>query len=311
MDNEVAEIVTRIPELIDPGSDPIGARAQVGQLFSMLPKSRLRDRVTIEETQIAGPPGAPHVRLRIYKPCETISPAPALIFFHSSGFIINAPGMEDILCIPLCVGSGCIVISPDYRLAPENPFPAAVEDCDMALQWTISNAEKLGIDPGRIAVGGASAGGAIAAALTLRARDRGGPHIAFQLLIYAMLDDRLESLSARQCVNTPLNNRANCEGMWRAYLGGNKVVSSLAAPARAGDLSRLPPAYVLTAGLDPLRDEGIDYAVRMLRSGVPVELHQFADVPHGFDQVASDAVVSQRAINDYVSALRTALHSCG
>jgi len=203
----------------------------------------------------------------------------------------------------------CISSRPgDYRLAPENPFPAGLEDCYAALGWTALHTDELGIDPNRLAIAGQSAGGGLAAACALLARDRNGPKLCFQLLEIPELDDRLETPSMQQFTDTPLWNRPNAVWSWRHYLGAEHTgeVSPYAAPSRASDLSNLPPAYVSTMEFDPLRDEGILYALRMMQAGVPVELHSYPGTFHG-SAMFPDAEPSRRNSSEVLGALERGL----
>jgi acetyl esterase/lipase len=202
-------------------------------------------------------------------------------------------------------GAGVVVVSVGYRRAPEHRFPAALDDAYAAFVWTAEHAAELGVDPARIAVGGHAAGAGLAAAVALRARDEGGPAIRFQLLSQPELDDRLETWTARNFTDTPFMTRPKLVASWGHYLGSTPG-SPYAAPARAEDLSGLPAAHVATAEFDPLRDEGIAYAVRLLQAGVPVELHQWAGTFHGSQAVLS-ADVSQRQIGELTGVLRRAL----
>jgi len=197
----------------------------------------------------------------------------------------------------------------DYRLAPEHPYPAGLHDCYAALTFLHAEASALGVDPERVALLGTSAGGGLAAATALLARDRGGPPVCFQMLHIPELDDRLETPSMRTFVDSPLWNRPLAVKSWEFYLGalaGKDDVPVYAAPARATDLAGLPPAYVSTAENDPLRDEGIAYALGMLQAGVSVELHQFPGTFHGSALVPT-AAVSRRAAQEASVVLRRAL----
>ncbi|MFF4699131.1 alpha/beta hydrolase [Streptomyces chattanoogensis] len=201
--------------------------------------------------------------------------------------------------------SGVVVISVGYRLASEHPFPAALDDAYAVLTWAAGHAAELGTDPARLAVGSHSAGGGLGAAAALRARDQHGPAIRCQLLNQPELDDRQQTWSARHFTDTPWFNRDKVTASWRHYLG-SQPATPYAAPARATDLSGLPPAYIATAELCPNRDEDITYAQRLLQAGVSVELHQWPGTFHGSQAILS-ADVSQRQITELAAALRRAL----
>jgi acetyl esterase len=205
---------------------------------------------------------------------------------------------------------GVPVVTVDYRLAPEHPYPAGLEDCYAGLVWVAKNADALGIDPDRIAIHGESAGGGLCAALALLARDRGGPSIAFQYLGVPELDDRLDTPSMRAFTDTPIWNRPNAIFSWDSYLGAGKRggadVPIYAAPARATDLTGLPPAYVSVMEFDPLRDEGIAYAQALMHAGVSVELHAFPGTFHG-SSLVEQAAVSRREADEALTVLRRAL----
>jgi acetyl esterase/lipase len=215
--------------------------------------------------------------------------------------------MEHAFCVAVARGLDAVVVTVDYRLAPEHPFPAGVEDCYAALAWLHRDAASLGVDAARIAVAGQSAGGGLTAAVVLMARDRGGPPVCFQFLGIPELDHRLETTSMRTFVDTPIWHRPNAELSWRFYLGEDPgEVSPYASPAIAPDLSGLPPAYVTAMEFDPLRDEGIMYALRMMEAGVSVELHSFPGTFHG-SAVVTTAAVSKRASAEMFVALRRGL----
>ena len=247
-------------------------------------------------------PADPDVAVRIYRPHRAKG---AIVWLHGGGFVMGDLDTEHPWATRLADGSGAVVISVGYRLAPEHRFPAALDDAYAALAWTAEHAAELGIDPERIAVGGHSAGAGLAAAVALRARDQQGPPIRFQLLNQPELDDRQETWPARNFTDTPWMTRDKLAATWRHYLGSTPA-TPYAAPARAADLSGLPPAYIATAEFDPLRDEGITYALRLLQAGVPVELHQWPGTFHGSQAILS-AEVSQRQIAELGAALRRAL----
>jgi acetyl esterase/lipase len=202
------------------------------------------------------------------------------------------------------------VVSVDYRLAPEDPYPAGLEDCYAGLVWFAEHAEEYGVDPDRIAIHGISAGGGLCAGLALLARDRGGPAIAFQYLGVPEVDDRLGTASMSAYIDTPLWNQPNAVLSWAAYLGagvpGTADVPVYAAPARASDLSGLPAAYVSAMEFDPLRDEGIAYALALQAAGVQVELHMFPGTFHG-SSLVEHAVISQLERSEEITVLRRGL----
>jgi acetyl esterase/lipase len=261
------------------------------------------DRIIEVEKTIHRPDNESNILIRIYTPKERDGLLPGLVFFHGGGFVMGDLESTHPRCLRLASG-GAVVVSVDYRLAPEHPFPAGIEDCYTALQWTADHAVAIGVNPKQLAVGGVSAGGCLAAGVALMARDREGPAIGFQLLIYPVLDDRLQTPSMRKGAQFPIWNSRNCTDMWHHYLGAQRnAVSPYAAPARAKSLSRLPPAYIAIAEYDPLRDEALQYAMRLLESGVPVELHQYAGTVHGFDGLLPSNV-SVQAADELVAVFR-------
>ena len=232
----------------------------------------------------------------------------ALIWFHGGGFAVGDAAGSSPLCMRFARDAGIAVFNVDYRLAPEYPFPAGVEDAYAALCWVTANAADLGVDPHRIAVGGPSAGGGLAAGLTHLARERRGPSPAFQLLVYPVLDDRMATWSVQAFTDVPVWTTANTASMWRHYLRDlTGEPPPAAVPARADDLSGLPPACIVTCEFDPLRDEGLEYARRLGEAGVPVELHQFPGTFHGYDGLP--AAVSERTYALEASALGRAVGS--
>jgi len=270
-----------------------------------------RDDVEKEDRIIPGPDGAQEVPIRIYQPVGK-APLGCIFEIHGGGFIFGSIDQMDPWCQRASADVGCVVVSVEYRLAPENPFPAGLEDCYAALCWTAEHASELGIDTQRLAIAGHSAGGGLAAATALLARDRGAPALCFQLLEIPELDDRLQTPSMTAFTDTPVWNRPNAEWSWRHYLGpdhvgdGDGEVSQYAAPARATDLSNLPPAYISTMEFDPLRDEGILYAMALMQAGVSVELHSYAGTFHGSTQIGS-ADASRRNLAETMGILKRRL----
>lgn len=283
---------------------------------SMLPMlaAPRTDEVTREERYIPGPANAPEVRVLLYVPRHVSAIRPALVYMHGGGHVSGFAESCDARCTQLAKELGCVVVSVDYRLAPETVFPGGIEDCYSALQWLYSQAKQLNIDPLRIAVGGESAGGGLAASLALLARDRAAVPICFQLLIYPMLDDRTGSATATvvnpnagEFVWTAGSNRY----CWTSLLGrepGGSDTSAYAAAARAVDLRGLPPAFIAIGALDLFVDESIDYAHRLIRAGVATELHVYPGAVHGFDLVPN-ARVTVAFDSQYRAALRCALCS--
>jgi acetyl esterase len=244
--------------------------------------------------------------VRSYRPVKE-ERLPALVYFHGGGWTIGDLDTHDVLCRQLALGARCMVLSVDYRLAPEHPFPAAVEDCFAALQWTAQNAAKLGIDPQRIAVGGDSAGGNLAAVIALLARDAGGPHIAYQMLVYPATDSRCIHASHVRNGEGYLLTRDSIAFFRSAYLPSEALwsdwrASPLLAPSHAG----LPPALVLTAGFDPLVDEGRAYADKLDAAGVRIEYREYPDMVHGFLLFGGVLDTSNAAVAHCCAALRAA-----
>ena len=302
------DLATVVPALPDIDLDDLDAdRATVEALYAALPPVDTTG-VQIQDLAVPGPGGAPDLALRVYRPDEVVIPA-GIYDVHGGGFVLGDLETNHARNVVLARELGVVLVSVDYRLAPESPYPAALEDTYAGLSWMAEHAGELGIDPGRIAVRGLSAGGGLAAGLALLARDRGGPAIAFQFLGYPMVDDRLATASMRHLTEVPLWKPRGFAAAWRAYLGdaepGAADVPAYAAPARETDLAGLPPAYVSAMHFDPLRDEGIAYAGALLAAGVTVELHLFPGTFHGSSVVESS--VSRRELDEEAAVLRRAL----
>ena len=256
-------------------------------------------------------PGEPEVRVRVHRPKGVSGPLPCLYSMHGGGYVIGNYAMDDALFAELCPRVGMVGVSVDYRLAPDTPYPGPLEDCYRGLQWTFEHAEELGIDPSYVGVGGLSAGGGLAAALALLARDRGELSLHFQLLNCPMLDDR-QATASSQLNNLPVWSKVSNEFGWRSYLGGlygTDAIPHTAAPARAIDLSGLPPAFVSVGSVDGFLDEDVDYALRLNHADVPCELHVYPGAPHGYQIAANSriALQSQRDIEEWL--IRTMQHS--
>ncbi|MGV9848290.1 alpha/beta hydrolase [Streptomyces sp. NPDC003442] len=244
------------------------------------------------------------IPLRLYRR-QGARVASLAVYLHGGGMFLGGLDTHDTQCRIYTHLSGVALLSVGYRLAPEHPHPVPVEDCYAALRWAVANAAGLGIDPARIAIMGDSAGGGLAAAVALLSRDRRGPALAAQILIYPMLDDRTVVAQPDLADTATWSAADNLTG-WRCLLGdaaGGPDTPAYAAPARADNLGALPPAYIETGQLDLFRDENIAYAQRLGRAGVPVELIQYPAVPHAFDTFDPAAAVSRRAVGNRVRAL--------
>lgn len=304
-DPELAPLIPLLPQL---GMEDVAkARAGLDEILGSMAPAEPPDDVTWDDRAIPGPAGDPEVTVRVYRPKKDGTGRPGILYIHGGGFCVGSIESEHDGPLRLCSNLGAVAVSVEYRLAPEHPFPAGFEDCYATLLWMADNYDGLGIDPSRVAVMGGSAGGALAAAVALAARDRGGPKLCFQLLNIPVIDDRLDTPSMRQFTDTPMWNRPNAELSWKYYLGENPgEVSAYAAPGRATNLEGLPPAFVSTMEYDPLRDEGILYAMRLLEAGVSVELHQYPGTFHG-SAVIPTAAVSQRSAAEMIAVLARAL----
>lgn len=263
------------------GIDPTALEpAEVRALFD-LPATENPEEVSgIDDRTLVGPRG--DIPVRIYSP-EGAGPFPLLMYFHGGGFVIGNLETHDALCRSLCNRAECVVVAVDYRLAPEHRYPAAPEDCYAATLWAQKHAKELNCLGDRLAVAGDSAGGNMAAVVCLMARDLGAPHISHQLLLYPVTDNNFATQSYQDNAEGYLLTRAMMQWFWGHYLATEKDGQhAYAAPLRADDLSGLPSATLITAEYDPLRDEGEDYAQRLLAAGVKTELIRYSGMIHGF-----------------------------
>ena len=271
-------------------------------------KARLRavgpEVGAVQDCAIPGPDGT--VPARIYTPAGA-GPFPGLAWFHGGGWVVGDLDTADAAARNMCAGADCVVVSVDYRLAPETKFPGPAEDCYAATQWLAANAAALNVDPDRIAVGGDSAGGNLAAAVALMARDRGGCPLAFQLLVYPVARRDFDGASYRENADGYQLTRDTMIWYWNHYLASDAdAANPYAAPLQAADLSGLPPALVLTAEYDPLRDEGEAYAAALQAAGVPTECVRYDGLIHGFFGMFAAVDQARQAVERSAAALRKA-----
>lgn len=306
---ELAPILERLPErpenpYLDMPTLRAGFRVLIGE------RATEHDpRVEVEPLAITGAAGQP-MEGQIVRPRNLTGVLPGVLYLHGGGFAYGELEGPSPMVRDAAATVGAVVINPHYRLAPEHRFPAGVEDCYAALMWFTEHAAEIGVDPARVAVCGASAGGNLAAALTLMSRDRGGPAIAFQSLLIPALDDRGDTPSCRAITDRRIINGPGIVHTWDTYLGPDRdptTTSAYAAPARAEDLRSLPPAYILACGLDPLRDEDVDYAARLTRAENTVTLHHVPGAWHFFEAYAPTTTIAQETTAHWLGALRDAL----
>ena len=265
----------------------------------------------LQRRKVPGAAGAPEVELYIYRPTGAQGALPCIFHVHGGGYVAGSSKGQEAAHKIMAADLDCVIVSVEYRLAPETPHPGPLDDCYAGLAWTFAHAEEIGVDRTRIGVLGESAGGGLAAALALLARDRGEHRLAFQHLVYPMLDDRTcthpdPHPTAGEFIWHGPNNRFG----WSCLLGhepGREGVSPYAAPARAENLAGLPPTVISTGALDLFLEEDLEYARRLLRAGVPTELHVYPGAFHAFD-LAPDAEISRTARRDRREGLRRALH---
>jgi acetyl esterase/lipase len=305
-------VLSVLPEGLLDFADIDQTRAGLAALMGAFRAPPLPEGVTVEDHQAPGhADGDPDVMVRVYRPADMTPGTPALYWIHGGGMVLGEVAQDDPKCAAWAAELGCVVASVEYRLAPETPFPGPMNDCYAGLAWLHTSAAKLGVNPDRIVVGGASAGGGLAAGLALMARDLGGPAIRYQFLVYPMLDHRNSTPSCQAITDHRVwNHDANRVG-WDAYLGPASRaagdVSPWASPAVADDLSGLPPAYINVGQFDMFLDEDVAYAQALLRAGVATELHVYPGAFHGSNSFVADSPVSKRWAADENAALRSAL----
>jgi acetyl esterase len=273
----------------------------------MLGRPKRREAVaSIEDRAVPGPAG--EIPVRIYRPAEGSGPRPIVVYFHGGGWVLGTLDTHDDVCRTLVNRSGVLLVSVGYRRAPEYQFPAPLDDCVTAVHWCALRGAEIGGDAGRLAVAGDSAGGNLATAVALRLRDEGGPRLAVQALIYPVTNFGFDSASYREYAEGFGLTRGLMRYFWQSYLaspadGGQ----AYASPLNAANLSGLPPALILTAQYDVLRDEGEAYAARLAQAGVPVRCTRYLDMNHGFIQLAALCEPALQGIEEIAGTLRTAL----
>ena len=303
LDPQVARELERYPVVSRAGMDPTHARRLSRERAQLVrrevePVARISGR-TVQTTR-------GDIRVRVYSSAD--SPLPGLIYLHGGGWVVGDLDGPDAFCRVLANRAMCAVVSVDYPLAPEQKFPAALEASYEVTRWVHEHAAEIGVDPDRIAVGGESAGGNIAAAIAHVARDRGGPVLGLQLLLMPVLDHAFDTMSYLENANGYGLTRAEMMWWWRQYLEGDADgARPYASPLRATDLRGLPPALIVTAEFDPLRDEGAAYATRLAAAGVPVDHRDYRGAIHGFLSMASEVEIARQAVDDIGRALKAAL----
>lgn len=295
LDPDVAAAMAHMP-------DAALDTTMLGAIRSFSLEVPLSDAVTRTDHLV---PGEPEVPVRVHRARGAEGSFPCLFSIHGGGYVVGSYTMDDPLFDTLCPKLGLVGVSVEYRLAPDTPYPGPLEDCYRALRWTYEHAEALGIDAARLGIGGASAGGGLAAALALLARDRGEVPLAFQYLDCPMLDDRQVTASSRLAGLPVWSRESNAFG-WRSYLGdlyGTDRVPYTAAAARAEDLSGLPAAFVSVGAVDGFLDEDVDYALRLNHAGVPTELHVYPGACHGYQLAVGSEIArqSRRDVEDWLA----------
>jgi acetyl esterase/lipase len=313
IDPELRPLLDAAPMSLPLNSENLAAiRAGLAD-FALLPPTPEGMTVTREERFIDRPGTTLKLRILIYTPPQARTPMPAMLHIHGGGYVVGTPEIADAINRKRAASLGCVIVSVDYRLAPDTPYPGALDDCYTALEWLYNHAVELNIDTQRIAIGGESAGGGLTAALALLARDRGEIPLVLQFLMYPMLDDRTVTRTDPHpfVVHEAWSAEYNAFG-WRSLLGtapGAPGISPYAAAARAEDLSGLPPAFISVGALDLFLEENLEYARRLSRAGVPVELHVYPGAFHGFSVMTDRARVSVSAQADEMRALGRAFES--
>ena len=293
LDEQHAGVLALLPPDLMDLSDIPAARSRLAALLDMMPAPPLPDDVTVSERFVPSLDGGPDVRLKIYTPDRLEAGAGALLWVHGGGMVMLDADGDDLKCATWAAMHRCVVVSVDYRLAPETSAPGLVDDCFAAATWLAAHAAELGVADDRIMIGGASAGGGLAAGTVLRARDERGPTFVGQLLVYPMIDHRNETTSSHAIQDLRVWNRSANEAAWAAYLG-DADATAYSSPSIADDLSGLPPAYINVGTFDMFHDEDVAYATALNRAGVACELHVYPGAFHASNGFLPDHPLSLR-----------------
>jgi acetyl esterase/lipase len=314
LDTELAVALEAFPEMDIWADLPLTRKifAQVyGEMVTTLP---VIQNVASADYQVPCTQG-PDVAVRVYRPADQAKTLPALLWIHGGGYCLGSLREDDYRARQLVENLGAVVVSVDYRLAPEHPFPAPMDDCYAALHWLSENCDQLQVDKDRIAIGGLSAGAGLAAGLSLLARDRGEIKVIFQALLCPMIDNRCTSPSSYSVTDERVWNRGSNLKGWDAYLGteqSDQVLPSIyAAPSRADKLEGLPATYIAVGTVDMFVDEDRDYADRLQKAGVPTQLEFFPGGFHAFEFIVPDAEISKAALKTHYTAIRAGLFPAG
>jgi len=308
VDPEIAPLLEVFPPLnLSAEILPLLRQGQAAPIPDTPDPEELFPGVVVSEERAPGEDGDPEVRVLLYRPRKQADAAPGLVWMHGGGYVMGQAEADDLLCRRIADETGAVIASVDYRLAPETPAPGPLHDCYAVLRWLHGSADTHGLDPARIAIGGASAGGGLAAALAILARDRAELGVSFQALVYPMLDDRTGSTTephpyAGDFIWTPNDNVFG----WSSLLGGkpgSADVSAYSAAARVESVAGLPPTYLSVGALDLFAEEDLAYATRLLRAGVPTEFHLYPGAFHAYDLVPT-ATVTQSHLRDLIGALQ-------